>query len=47
MFEKLTMKTIVFVLTICAMFEKIEIFAIIIENNKSIKKFFEKVYKFE
>ena len=47
MFEKLTMKTIVFVLTIRAMFEKIEIFTIIIENDDSIKRIFEKIFKFK
>ena len=47
MLEKLTVKTVVFVLTVRAMLEKIETFTIIIENDDSIKKVFEKVFRFE
>ena len=47
MFDKLTIKTIVFVLTIRTKFKKIEISTIISKNDDLIKKNFNKIFDFE
>ena len=47
MFDELTMKTIVFVLTARTKFEKIETSTVVSKNDDSIRRIFDEVFEFE